>query len=443
LPRGFAPLKLTLAEIDEEYEFNDYTFSSEASTRETLARQPVFSASSNEGISYQGVASRNDPQASDNSTGFLLNLHSVDDIKGVYPASRAYGYIPKAELDPHEEDKLHIQDPQRPLGHGLDGCIIASEILREAKSLDSPNLDGKSRDESKERRQGSIPAIELPVDQRESEVRDHPENSESFDLKITNGVEQAAEEKPARPKHHYEQKNSPNHGIAPTSSNDRAEEVRKPGAGDITAALDMLNLESKITASLPASHISTEPPSAELNTKPPQGANLDFKLMAHAVFGTGFWIEEDGNDLSNLDVEGLCEVYSMNNDLGPLEGRFSDGWKSALRNCQGDSGPSGSGSEKTSGGTPGESGSRGVRQSPSSGGGRHHKRPSEGGDGLEDEDDPSDPSKKAKLDKVSTRRFVCPFYVNDPQYFRTTLEHGRKYMVCAAGIGFLDITRLK
>ncbi len=431
----------TLADIDEEYETGDYTFSAETPTKES-STQVKLPASSNVDFFYQGTGSQDCSQVPEGSDNILDGPHSADYFGHVYAASSLCGGFPRAKMDPLEENTQYPRVSHVPLDDDIGRRMIVGEKFQDRQWLSLLSMGGTSRDEPKQRPSENSPELDLLVDRHETQLRSPSEKSKSVASGIVHAEAASVDEEPLSSQHWYGQNKLPSHCNTPMLDDGGDGKVTEAAAEEITAALDRIDLESKISCSISALSIGTEPVSAESKSKYPKAADMDLQMMAHSVFGTGFWIEEDGNDLSNLDVEGLCEVYTTSNELGPPEDQLSDKLKSTFRNCNGDSGASGSSPKQASGGTSGRSGSCGIRQSASNGGSRHQKRLSEGGGVPEDEDDP-DPSKKARIDKDWARRFVCPFYVNNPQYFRTSIEHGSKYMVCAAGIGFPDIARLK
>jgi hypothetical protein len=430
-----------LGDIDEEYELCNYSFSSKAPTAQSISQQEKLPESPNERI----IGSEYYPEASDGGRKPFLSPNSVGHTFATYPVSRASINLalpsqtmrgPSEATKPVVENSHLLSSDHEPDGRNTIGESLVDERM---SSLD---LGKKAGDKRMERPQEKSRDLESHIDQPSARMRDPAEKSESLHLTMNSiKADQPADEKLDFCMYQHREVNKPELCAPSTSSHVHRVMTSESGAEEFIAALARLDVESKMSTSIPALKSSNDQLSLD-STSEPQGAdNLDFVLMAHSVFGTGSWIEEDDNDLSNLDVEGLCEVYTMSNDMDSLEIRFGDGWKSSLRN-RGDSAVSGSSPENYSGGNSSNSGSRKGRQSGSNGGIGHNKRLSEDGDGMEDGGDP-DQSKKAKTDKRSEKRFKCPFHAHDSKYFRTSIEHGNKYITCAAGRGFLDIPRLK
>jgi hypothetical protein len=189
-----------------------------------------------------------------------------------------------------------------------------------------------------------------------------------------------------------------------------------------------------------------QPESCAGRQEPPRIQAVD------TVIGAGSWILEEGGALSALDPELIFEIVS---DIrGGNEETFQNyqGWRSCPRNHTGQSSGKKSGSENnTSSNRRSSSESTGPGSEPSKGDGPSQKRsyrgqrnPSDGdGDGDDNGDQDQDQFKKPKIEKSPKRRFACPFWKKDPQFYKTSAENGKKYMACAAGMGFTDIARLK
>ena len=179
------------------------------------------------------------------------------------------------------------------------------------------------------------------------------------------------------------------------------------------------------------------PITAGVNCAAETTASFQFDLAAYSIIGVGSWIEYDTHDLQAWDIEVLEEVCSTEDQSKGLENQKQH---TTFTTCHGNS-AAGSTPQKDSGAGSSNSGSGGTNQIPPNGG-RHHKHPSDGSNGAGEDDDPTQ-SKKAKTDNGTHRRFVCPFYIHDPTYFRTSFDHGQRYTLCATGMGFADIARLK
>jgi hypothetical protein len=202
------------------------------------------------------------------------------------------------------------------------------------------------------------------------------------------------------------------------------------------SALDELHISSTVStqASIPANKALV----TRVKSKAKRAAYVDLDHASDSTFGIGSWIGNESRHLRSSDVDGPHEVCLWQTDFGMLEDLFAPGWQAKFRTCPENS-ASGSGSQR---GNSFEAGSHGSRQSPPNSGNRHRKHPSVGGDGPGEEDDPVQ-SKKAKTENETNRRFVCPFHVHDPTYFRTSTENGKKYTNCGAGQGYIDIRSLK
>jgi len=165
--------------------------------------------------------------------------------------------------------------------------------------------------------------------------------------------------------------------------------------------------------------------------------SLEFDLGAYSIIGVGSWIEYDTHDLRPLDLDVFGEGYSIKDHLkGPEDQKQHPNFTSCHNNSAAGSTP-----QKDSGTSSSDFGSGETNQLPPNGG-RHHKHPSDGSDGAGEGDDPTQ-SKRARTESGTNRRFVCPFHIHDPAYFKTSSENGQKYTLCANGIGFPDIARVK
>jgi hypothetical protein len=166
------------------------------------------------------------------------------------------------------------------------------------------------------------------------------------------------------------------------------------------------------------------------------------------VVGAGSWILEEGGALSALDPELIFEISSdAKRDDENLQ--FDRGWQAYPRNHAGQSSGKKSSSDNKQSSNQSNPDSTGSGSPPSKGDGPNQKRsyrgqrsPS-GGDGDGNGDQGQDQSKKPKIEKSLKKRFACPFWKKDPQFYKTSTENGKKYMACAAGMGFTDIARLK
>ncbi len=202
------------------------------------------------------------------------------------------------------------------------------------------------------------------------------------------------------------------------------------------SALDELRISSTVCKQV---SISAENALASnVKSEAKGAASVDFDHACNSTFGIGSWVENEPRHLRSLDVDGPHELCLWQTDFGMLEDLFAPAWQAKFRTCPGNP-ASGSGSQR---GNFFEVGSHGSRQSPPNSSNSHRKHPSDGGDGPGEGDDPVQ-SKKAKTENETNRRFVCPFHVHDPTYFRTSMDNGQKYIQCAAGNGYADIARLK
>jgi len=165
------------------------------------------------------------------------------------------------------------------------------------------------------------------------------------------------------------------------------------------------------------------------------------------VVGVGSWILEAHRALSVLDPELIFEISSEAKRDDEEDFQFNQGWQSCPRNYAGQSGGKRSSSENKTSLNQSSSDTIGSGSLPSKGDGQSQKRSHRGqrnpSDGDGDDDQDQDQSKKPKIEKSLKRRFACPFWKKDPQFYQTSTENGKKYMACAAGMGFIDIARLK
>jgi hypothetical protein len=166
------------------------------------------------------------------------------------------------------------------------------------------------------------------------------------------------------------------------------------------------------------------------------------------VVGAGSWILEEEEALSALDPELFFELSSEAKIDDNENFQFDRGWRSSLRNHAGQSSGKKSGSNNISA-NQSNSESTASGGSASKGDGQSQKRSHRGqrgrsdDDGDQDEDQEQDDFKKPKIEKFLGKRFACPFWKHHPQFSKTSPEHGKRFMVCTAGIGFTDIARLK
>jgi hypothetical protein len=476
---------LTLVDSDEEYEPVNYTFSPNASTLWNSTEQANLRAASNKVARHCCPEPEYDRQASGSRGRVLPNPPPADDTVPAYPKAILSNYatspsqnkrnneynakapkdnrntfqrqkdkildtgpdmlcnepppmlVPASSSEYHQQYGMHIQETGGPLDDGSDGERIAAEKLPDEQKLNLLGLAETSENEPPEK--PNCPKFPLPLDRSPASMKCRPVDLVSIDLPaIYTSDEKSANSNLELGNLQHEQKYllDQNRGGAPSGFG--FEKAIKSEEEKITVELGGPDLQ--LTTTIQVSTPVIELPSAELQSKFDTTTSLGFDSTAHAIFGTGSWIEDDHNLLINLDVEGLCEVYAIGNDLGRLEDQFNPGSQANFRACPANS--SLGSAAQNAGGNSSESGSRGTRQSPPNGGGRHRKHVSEGGDGEGEEDDPGQ-YKKAKTVNGTNRRFVCPFYLHDPAYFMTSEEHGQKYTLCAAGRGFADIARLK
>jgi hypothetical protein len=164
------------------------------------------------------------------------------------------------------------------------------------------------------------------------------------------------------------------------------------------------------------------------------------------VVGAGSWILEEGGALSARDPELIFEI-SSDGKGDDQNFQFDRGRQACPQNHAGQSSGKKSISDNKQSPNQSNSDSTGSGSSPSKGDGPNQKRSYRGqrtpSDGDGDGDQNQDQSKKPKIEKSLKRRFACPFWKNDPQFYKTSTENGPKYMACAAGMGFTDIARLK
>jgi hypothetical protein len=478
---------LILVDSDEEYEPDNYTFSPNASTLWNSTEQANLPAASNRVARHCCTEPEYDCQASGSRGRELPNPPPADDTVPAYPKAILSSYapspsqnkrndeynakapkdnrntfqrlkykildtgpdmlcnepppmlVPASSSEYHQQYDMHPQGTGGPLDDGSDGQSITAEKLLDGEK--SNLLDPAEISENEPTEKPNCPKFPLPVNRSQATMKCRPVDPVSIDLPaVYTNDEKSANRNLELGNLQHERKYLLDQVIDGAPSGFGFEKASKSEEEKITVRLGGPDLQ--LTTTIQVSTPVIELPSAELQSKSDTAASLGSDSMAHAIFGTGSWIEEDAHNLLiNLDVEGLCEVYAIGNDLGRLEDQFDPGSQANFRACPANSSP-GSTAQKNAGGNSSESGSRGTRQSPPNGGGRHRKHASEGGDGEGEEDDPSQ-YKKAKTVNGTNRRFVCPFYVHDPAYFKTSEEHGQKYTLCAAGQGFADIARVK
>jgi hypothetical protein len=478
---------LTLVDSDEEYEPDNYTFSPNASTLWNSTEQTNLPAESSKAARHYCTGPEYDRQALGSHGRVLPNPPQVDDTVPAYPKAILSNYapspsqnkrnneynamapkdnrntsqrqkdkildtgpdmlcnepspmlVPASSSGYHQQYGMHIQETGGPLDGGSDSERITAEKLPDGEK--PKLLDLAEISDNEPTKKPNCPKFPLPLDHSQATMKCRLVDPVSIDLPaIYASDEKSANHnlEPGNPQHEQKYLLDQIRDGAPSGFG--FEKASKSGEEKIMVRLGGPDLQ--LTTTIQVSTPVIEFPSAELQSKSGTAASLGLDSMAHAIFGTGSWIEEDAHNLLiNLDVEGLCEVYAIGNHLGTLEDQFDPGLQANFRACPANSSP-GSTAQKNSGGNSSESGSRGTRQSPPNGGGRHRKHASEGGDGEGEEDDPGQ-YKKAKTVNGTNRRFVCPFYFHDPVYFKTSEEHGQKYTLCAAGQGFADIARLK
>jgi hypothetical protein len=171
------------------------------------------------------------------------------------------------------------------------------------------------------------------------------------------------------------------------------------------------------------------------------------KQAVDTIVGAGSWILEDEGALSALDPELFFEISPDARSDDEEIFQFDPGWQPCLRSHAGQSSSKEPGSDNNTSSNRSSSDSNGSGSSPSKGDGRNQKRLYRGertlSDGNGDQDEDQDQSKKPKIGKSLEKRFACPFWKNNPQFYKASPETRKKYMVCASGMGFTDIARLK
>ncbi|KAE9381209.1 hypothetical protein N431DRAFT_457818 [Stipitochalara longipes BDJ] len=365
----------------------------------------------------------------------LLNL-DIDSLDRVVNGEQYED--PQARLGRHLEvtETSGVEAPGRiPSSIDLRACqpVVDTSALPKSKSNGSTRIDPVHRHEELKAKTENLPTNHQKSSAKPRDQRLHLAlGGDEESVKYVLGCENSTME-PRSTQDPEEKKHTPASRRAATPPEEN--KIVKHNEEDITTELYGLHLEPNTTTQpliLAATTLTAETKSAAETT-----TSLDFDLTAHSILGAGSWVEYDTHELLPLDVEGLYDVNSIGNELKAPEDQERN---TTFTTCHGNS-ATGSTPQKDSGGSSSDSGSREPRQSPPNGGG-HHKHPSDGSNGPGEDDDPIQ-SKKAKTDNGTHRRFVCPFYIHDPSYFTTSLEHGQKYTLCANGMGFADIARLK
>jgi hypothetical protein len=429
---------LALLDSDEEYESDNYTFSPKAATDWKSKDAAILPAPSNETAIHCDLEREHGFQA---FTGLDKVHPNPPPVRSPATGVPIYtSYMSQTKLNEEKHHYERIKEPNCTLGHDSGQRNTAREKVLDGRELCLLNMGGSLElGGMKDPREKFLDL--MPSDRPQARMQTRVTKKRPFILSTTDTGDNTSTHHTLEPPNIRDEQSDMRNNVAEAPSGyetGKTSITEEEEIMDFETALNLLNMLPKTTPIQLSATAVTETLAMEMKLNTQTALSLDFEFIAQTILGTGSWVEEDTVALLRLEVEVDFEVYSINNDdLGILNDQLAPTYTTFCGNSTSKSTP-----QNNAGVNSSDSGSRGAQKSPPNGGERHRKHPSDGGDGAGDDEDPAHP-KKVKTFNGTNRRFVCPFYIHDPAYFKTTKVHGQKYTLCAAGQGFADIARLK